>query len=675
MTQKTTRQFGRYEVLRSLGRGALGEVYLAKDPSLDRLVAIKTISGLDALPPDERKEARERFFREARAAASLNHPNIVTIHDVDEIDGTPYIVMEYLRGVTLDRHIRRGHLLPAQKVVEVGVRSALALEEAHRRGIVHRDIKPANLFLLEDGTVKVADFGLAKDPTTALTADETLMGTPNYMSPEQVSGRALDGRSDLCSLAVTLYELLAGARPFPGGSVSSVLYRIVNEPPIPLATVRDDLPSTLSALLDRAMAKSPDDRPQCGAEFASGLKTVLEQLGGLPGDMRLPPPEDLSKSKIDAGRKRSRLAREQEQGDEPPKPARRGLRVAAVSFSFLLVAAGLWTAPLWSSYDPLGDRRKPSEDWLSSHLGAFGMWLRVTPPDLLLEVTTHPPGLAYQVVAGPASIEEGGRLRIPADFEGGVTLATSDPCHVGEMTFTRDSLPESVQLETRPATMDVKIDSTPSRARIRVDGAVLGQGPLTTTLARCEDHEVEFTRGGSTPKVLRLVAGESDSWASQLGNVSLERVPDGRIVVPKSAEYEVVVRGARTGKRQALAGEAFTLPPGKYSLILESPAVLFRKKISITVASGRSLRPQVSYPGLGTLAVIALPPGGAIRVSSEATGQVRDFGVTTLPAKPLVEGVYDVEVENPVTQKIYTERVRITAGAAVQIKVRPRDWP
>lgn len=276
MSSKTTKTYGRYEVVRLLGKGAVGEVYLAKDPALDRLVAIKTLPSLAALPPGERREVAARFTREARAAAGLTHPNIVTIYDVGEQDGVPYMAMEYLEGTTLDRHTRRGHLLPPQKVLEIGIQAAVALARAHAAGIVHRDVKPANLVLLPDGTVKITDFGLAKDPGTGLTAQDDILGTPNYMAPEQIAGRTIDGRADLFSLAVTLFELLTGELPFPGDSVSSVLYRIVNEPPRKLRDVAPDLPEDLERLLERMMAKDPAERPRDYPALLQDLGLLLD---------------------------------------------------------------------------------------------------------------------------------------------------------------------------------------------------------------------------------------------------------------------------------------------------------------------------------------------------------------------------------------------------------------
>ncbi|UCF69409.1 MAG: serine/threonine protein kinase, partial [Acidobacteriota bacterium] len=285
--QKT---FGRYEVIRPLGRGAMGEVYLARDPELRRLVAIKSLASIEALPPAEQEELRARFRGEARAAAALSHPHLMTIHDVGEHEGVPFMAMEYLEGITLDRHTQNGHLLPPAKVLEIGIQAAAALDVAHRAGIVHRDIKPANLVLLSNGAVKVTDFGLAKAPQTGLRSNDQTVGTPNYMSPEQIAGRPLDGRADLFSLGVSLFELLAGARPFPGDTISSVMYRIVNEPPQSLTALRPGLPTALERLLETMLAKEPNQRLPSGTHVAAAIEPILHQLGGVPSNIELPPP-------------------------------------------------------------------------------------------------------------------------------------------------------------------------------------------------------------------------------------------------------------------------------------------------------------------------------------------------------------------------------------------------
>ncbi|HKY33720.1 MAG TPA: serine/threonine-protein kinase, partial [Candidatus Polarisedimenticolia bacterium] len=270
MTQP--RSIGRYEVIEEIGRGAMGVVYLAHDPRIDRRVAIKTIHTAAGLPAAEAEEMRQRFHREAQAAGKLQHPGIVTIYDVGEHEGSWFIAMECIQGETLEAHTRADRLLPVETVVSLVVQGCDALDYAHQQRVVHRDIKPANLMLLRNGTLKITDFGLAKNPSTQLTTDGVLIGTPNYMSPEQILGRALDGRSDLFSLSAVLYELLTGSKPFSGDTVTTIMYRIVHEvPPMP-HMVSDRIPAPIGRVLMRGLEKDPTQRFQTGQEMARALQ-------------------------------------------------------------------------------------------------------------------------------------------------------------------------------------------------------------------------------------------------------------------------------------------------------------------------------------------------------------------------------------------------------------------
>jgi serine/threonine-protein kinase len=262
----------------------MGIVYLGKDPKINRMVAIKTVileEGSDAAA----KEIKERFFREAESAGTLNHPNIVRVFDAGEEQEVAYIAMEFLKGKDLTSFASKASLLPMEMAMEYVATVADALDYAHSKGIVHRDIKPANLMLLKDGTLRVADFGIARIATSSKTATGTVLGTPSYMSPEQVAGKKVDGRADLFSLSVVLFELLTGEKPFKGGEgIGTLLFQIANDPhPDPLS-IRPELPQCVATILSRGLAKSPDQRYSCGSEMAQALRdcTAATKLGKLP---------------------------------------------------------------------------------------------------------------------------------------------------------------------------------------------------------------------------------------------------------------------------------------------------------------------------------------------------------------------------------------------------------
>jgi eukaryotic-like serine/threonine-protein kinase len=268
---------GRYEVVKELGRGAMGIVYLGKDPKIHRSVAIKTMR-LDEVEADELPDVKARFFREAESAGKLSHPNIVTIYDAGEEQDLAYFAMEVLDGVDLKDLCKKRNLLPIKRTLEIVTKVSEALDYAHSQSVVHRDIKPANIMVMPDGTVKVTDFGIAKIVTTAKTQTGIVLGTPSYMSPEQLSGAKVDGRSDLFSLGVVLFEMLTGERPFQGESVATLMYVIANQPHPSPFELRPDLPKTVGTVIDRALQKDAAKRYQRGLEMAQDLRAVMQGL-------------------------------------------------------------------------------------------------------------------------------------------------------------------------------------------------------------------------------------------------------------------------------------------------------------------------------------------------------------------------------------------------------------
>lgn len=269
---------GRYRVLRELGRGAMGVVYLGKDPTIQRFVAIKTMR-LDKIDADDKlQEIKTRFFREAESTGRLSHPNIVTIYDAGEEDHLVYIAMELLQGSTLKEWSRTNNLMPVNKLIPILATVADAMDYAHRQGVVHRDIKPANIMLTADHVVKVMDFGIATMASSARTKTETVLGTPTYMSPEQIAGKKVDGRSDVYSLGVVMFELLTGHPPFKADNLSALLYAITHTPPLRLSAVRTDLPPLIQDVLSCALQKDPVRRYRTGGEFAQALRGIVEQI-------------------------------------------------------------------------------------------------------------------------------------------------------------------------------------------------------------------------------------------------------------------------------------------------------------------------------------------------------------------------------------------------------------
>lgn len=276
-----SQQIGRYEVLSILGRGAMGVVYKAADPVLNRVVAVKTINL--SLDPDLRGEYEARFQQEAKAAGSLSHPAIVTIYDLGKTGDLAYIAMEFLDGQELHDLISAGQRLPVKQATSIAAQVASGLSYAHQHGIVHRDIKPANIMVLKDGFAKITDFGIARMRVSEVKTQTGMrLGSPKYMSPEQVLGQRVDHRTDIFSLGVVLYEMLTGKAPFHGDSLEALMYQTVNIVPLPPSRVNPDVPEMLDLILAKMLEKRLENRYQSAADLASDLRECEKHYGSSP---------------------------------------------------------------------------------------------------------------------------------------------------------------------------------------------------------------------------------------------------------------------------------------------------------------------------------------------------------------------------------------------------------
>jgi eukaryotic-like serine/threonine-protein kinase len=273
---------GRYEIEKELGKGAMGIVYLGKDPKINRVVAIKTMNLSQEFEDDELDEVKERFFREAETAGRLTHPNIVTIYDVGEEHDLAFISMEFLDGHDLMRYTKPDKLLPIKTVIQLIILSAEALNYAHQQKVVHRDIKPANVMLIPaSSTIKLTDFGIARITDSSKTKTGMVLGTPSYMSPEQLVGKHIDGRSDIFSLGVMLFQMLCGRLPFKGDSMASLMFAIANEPHPEIMQIRKGLNQAIpeiSTIINKVLAKAPEDRYQTGEELTKDLRNCLKNI-------------------------------------------------------------------------------------------------------------------------------------------------------------------------------------------------------------------------------------------------------------------------------------------------------------------------------------------------------------------------------------------------------------
>lgn len=277
---------GRYQILGEIARGAMGVIYKARDPLIDRVVAVKTIAL--AFTPSEIEAFERRFFREAKSAGRLNHPNIVTIYDVGKSGDVAYIAMEYLDGRSLREVLDSGVVLPHDQVADIGAQVAEGLAFAHGQQVIHRDVKPANIMVLHTGRVKITDFGIALLPTGTRTLTANVFGSPRYTSPEQVMGRPVDGRSDIFSLGAVIYEMLTGLPPFSADDLNGILKQVLSEPTPPPSSHNPTIPSAFDHIIGKALAKDPDDRYQDAAAMAADLRNYASLEFDTPGPAPLP---------------------------------------------------------------------------------------------------------------------------------------------------------------------------------------------------------------------------------------------------------------------------------------------------------------------------------------------------------------------------------------------------
>lgn len=596
------RTIGRYQITRELGRGAMGVVYHAVDPTIGRPVAIKTLRLRDLDDAQQRSRLRERLFREARSAGALSHPGIVTIYDMDEVDGLAYIAMEFVDGEALEDLLSRPQAIDKKTLTEVLRQAAAALDYAHRKGVVHRDVKPANIMIDRSGAVKITDFGIAKlAEIEGQTLTGVLVGTPNYMSPEQVQGDVIDGRSDQFSLAVIAYEMMSGERPFAGDQISTVVYKIVNEQPPAVQSLNSSLPESSDKALRKALAKRPDRRFATCTAFATALESALGASAKWMPAARRRPAAPLSS---DAVTKTFRAV---------GKAKAEGKPIAAPAAS-LGARPGSDPKNVRSAKD---EKRKKSSGWLIPFLGGAviltgilaliawqmgwldAQWVRdLLDVDGSSEQTEAPAPDQSPRAATPPAVASQRRSPMPAPpapealppTETGPSAATQQPSSpsVSDKPVVARQQP---LVDQQPPKQGVTVLTDPAGAVAALDGS--GEFVCRTPCklpAASGTHDVVVTLPGYQPERREIQIGHSDV---ELPLITMRAANGVLMLTSQPGGLDVTVDGKPTGYQTPLR---MTLPAGHHEVSVSRGPLRSSGTVEIRNGDLTSLKLIVNSP-------------------------------------------------------------------------------
>jgi eukaryotic-like serine/threonine-protein kinase len=631
-TSKPVEKVSRYEITGELGKGAMGRVYKAVDPTIGRTVALKTmrldVHGL------ETDEMLRRFKNEARLAGVLNHANIVTIYDAGEQDGLFYIAMEYIEGVTLHSVLNERKTLAPEEIINISKQVCAGLDHAHHHGVIHRDVKPANIMLEPDGVAKIMDFGIAKSGGGGVTSTGQVLGTPNYMAPEQVRGHVLDGRTDLFSFGVMLYEMTTGEKPFAGTNVTTIIYKIINESPTPPRELDVTIHPGLDKVIMKALAKKPDDRYQTGAELARDLQNYKSLGANTDSTQEIPSgsypaPTGAAPAKAPAKPAAARAAAPAAVASSTPKPRRMmqppgpsltkiwtGVAIFVVLVA--LASVGIWKGEIARDHTPAVTAK------------ALPV---ATPPvaSVTPEPTPEPPtpvkGKSKRGAVAPAAPKK------------------SEPKSVADQPSTQTS-----------GTGDLKITSTPDGAALQIDGR--GDPSMTTPYTALRlapgPHDITFIKSGylDDKKVISVTAGSTGFVSATLqkapvatSQVTFNSDPggaeiwvDGKSIGRVTPAQAVVVAGQH---QIVLRKPGYEDSSNPVTLVASQPFSLSNNLKPLAPASGGSPFGKFKkiFGGANSaeenvnVSINSTPAGAAISLNGKDLGQQTPFTLPLAPGK------------------------------------------
>jgi serine/threonine-protein kinase len=670
-------KIGRYEIVGQLGRGAMGVVYKALDPTIGRTVALKTMR-LDVQGP-ESSELLARFRNEARLAGVLNHPNIVTIYDAGEINGLFYIAMEYIEGKTLYQLLLQEHALPFERVLDLSRQICAGLDAASSQRVVHRDIKPANIMMLPNGNVKIMDFGIAK-AGGSMTSTGEVLGTPNYMSPEQVKGKSLDGRSDLFSYGVILYEMVTGEKPFAGDNITTIIYKIVNEEPIPPRELNPELHPGLNRVILKALAKNPHDRYQLGGDLVMALenyesaaeeapKTIPAAMFNFPltPTVAIPAPPTAAPTTPQRARNGASASPAAKAVVGRQVPTKKPL-VPQKPIPLLPVVAAVLGVVIVVMIGVIG-YVKHEQAKLAKQRAEMERLLQLKNEQAAEEspVSTAPESPATPVPAATSPVAS-----IPSDEQPKEPSPWQKPRHTSSLRPKNASAMLNLG--------EMVLSTEPDGAEVKIDGATQSdwRTPFTATAVTPGPHTVIFNRNGyaSETRVLEVVAGRPARLSVALkainstSTVSIGSDPAGATIIVDDRET------THTTPAQII------LSPGPHSIAVRKPGFQeaitnldlqeghpysfnpILKQLDLARAKETHTNPIARFFGGGgdrvNVEIHTAPRGAEISINGEV------YGKTTPTKLSLPPGTYELTLRLPGYKTLH-KNLTVEKGPAIQI--------
>ncbi len=648
-------RIGKYTITGRIGRGGMGMVYRGWDEVLEREVAVKTLTVEKSLED----EHRQRFQIEAKAAAKLQHPNIVTVFELGEDRGLPFIAMELLSGVDLEALLRSGEAMLLAEKLDVMAQVCRGLHYAHERRVVHRDMKPSNIRVLEDGTAKIMDFGIAKLGASGVTKSGMMVGTVHYMSPEQIRGRTLDGRSDVFSVGVILYQLLAGERPFAGDHPTEILYKIVHNEPAPLAADFGECGPALQAVLTRALAKDVDQRHPNASSLADDLLRIAAQhLRGSGSASEISESVSVSRRLVGEGQVEEGIRRLREVTDRHPDSveAQRALRFATHEMKRRALAP----EETADEYPELAATFRPAPTQMQD--AAVAPTTLIPPPPTLASAgptvtNAHAPHATalrrygWTFVAAAAVLTVGSLLALRPDPPAPAAVGTPAPAPV------KPAASAAPVGTLRPASrLTIKVTSDPTGASLAMDGQPVGVTPTSLSFDPSTPPRLTFTREGFHTREVRLDANNIPAEV----RVGLETSgPHGNVALTSSYPVDVLWRG-----RPLATGEAaktFDLPAGEQSLTIVAKEHFLRATIAVEVRGGETV--PLTPPVLGRINIRANPDNCQVFID----GTFVDY--PPILNRPLAGGAHTVSFRWPdgVSRE---ESVQVSPGSPAYVMGR-----